>query len=106
MVNKKKKEELKEFVYVDVLDVLELAKKIIMESHGGIYFSDVEYMGSPDDKLKFQIPVVDRKGRCQEICSPDEGEDSGCGETGGACICGKKEGHKGNCKCELCGEEW
>ena len=103
----KKKEELKEFVYVDVIDLLELARKIVTESHGGISSSDVEYVGSPDAKLKFQIPVVDRKGKCKEILSPDAGEEEGgCGATSGACICGKKEGHKGNCKCELCGEEW
>ena len=105
MANKNKKEELKEFVYVDVLDILELAKQQIIESHGGISYSDIDYVGCSDDKLKFKIPKIDRKGKCQEIL-PGEGEDDGCGDTGGACICGEKEGHEGNCICELCGEEW
>lgn len=98
-----KKEEKREEVYVDINDILERAKEEIMATHGGISYTEIEYIGDVD-KLKFTIPKIDRKGKCQEINSPDE--EGGCGETGGACICEKDEDHEDEHKCEFCGHEW
>lgn len=109
--NKKKKENKveKEIVYVDINDILEMAKIEVIMSHGGIGVMDVEYAGEID-KLAFTIPKTNREGKCDEILSPEIhgefGEIEGCGETGGSCICGEDEGHEGDHKCELCGEEW
>ncbi len=105
MVKEKDKDisENREIVYVDINNVLEVAKYVIMERYGGISYSDIEYVGDID-KLKFTIPKKDRKGKCNEILSPDE--EGGCGETRGSCICGKDEGHDGDHECELCGEIW
>lgn len=97
-----------EIVYIDVDDVLEFAKNEIIATHGGISYLDVEYIGIENvdgrDRLKFEIPKKDRTGKCEEIHSPDE--EGGCGETGGACICGKSEGHEDDHECELCGGDW
>lgn len=105
-LNEKEVEERK-IVYVDINDVMELAKKIITERYGGIGYTEVEYVGKID-KLKFTIPKKDRKGFCNETTyfeSEKIGKDGGCGETGGSCICKKWEGHKGDHECE-CGSEW
>lgn len=100
---KNKKEEEREVVYVDINDIMERAKEEIMATHGGIDYSEIKYIGDVD-KLTFSIPKIDRKGKCQEICSPDE--EGGCGSTGGACICWKKEGHDDDHECEECGHTW
>lgn len=104
---KKGKKEEREIVSVDIRDVMEVAKESIMMSNGGIGLSDIEYVGDAKD-LKFSIPKRNRKGKCDEICTSDE--EGGCGETGGSCICGLKEGHEEkdgtDHKCELCGHEW
>ena len=100
--------EMKETVSVDISDLLELAKNIIMDARGGLHYNEIEYLCVTNDgseKLKFLIPKVDRSGKCNEILSPG-GSGDGCGETGGACICGKPENHDGDHECELCGEEW
>lgn len=98
----KKKE--REVVDVDINDVLEVAKTVIMEKYGGVSFSEIIYAGDID-RLKFTIPKRNREGKCSEILPP-EYEEGGCGETGGSCICGEDEGHEGDHKCELCGWEW
>jgi hypothetical protein len=101
------KEEERKIVYVDINDIMELAKKIITEKYGGIGYSEVEYVDKID-KLKFAIPKKDRKGLCNETTyfeSEKTGKDGGCGETGGSCICKKRKGHKGDHECE-CGSEW
>lgn len=103
MKDMKKKEVEREDVYVDINDILEVAKTVIMERYGGISFSEIVYAGDVD-KLKFTIPNRNREGKCNEILPPDE--EGGCGTTGGSCVCGEDEGHEGNHKCELCGEEW
>ena len=94
-----------EIVYVDINDILETAKTIIMETNGGVSIGDIEYIGDVD-KLKFKIPKKNREGKCTEILPPNEEDEGGCGETGGACICGKDEGHEDDHECELCGHEW
>lgn len=99
----KKEEEERDIVYIEINDIMEKAKEEIMATHGGINYTEIEYVGDVD-KLKFTIPKIDRKGKCQEIRPPDE--EGGCGETGGACICGKEEGHEDDHECELCGETW
>lgn len=111
MVKKKnrggKKEGEREVVYVDINDILELAKKTIIERYGGIGFTEVEYVDDVD-KLKFTIPKKDRKGKCNEMMyfeSEKIGKDGGCGETGGSCMCILEKGHKGDHECE-CGGEW
>lgn len=109
---KKKVEKVEEIkkktVEIDVTDILELAKKIVTEGYGGIGASDVEYVGEIES-LKFVIPDMTEEGKCNNICPPEpEGIDNegGCGETGGSCICGEKEGHEGDCICRLCGHEF
>lgn len=104
---KEKKGEEREIVYVDINDILELAKKIITEKYGGIGYTDIEY-ADKIDKLQFTIPKKDRKGLCNEteyFESEKIGKDGGCGETGGSCICIRKKGHKEDHECE-CGNEW
>lgn len=84
-----------------------MAKKIGIEQHGGIGFTEVEYADTVD-KLKFTIPKKDRKGKCNEIMyfeSEKIGKDGGCGETGGSCICILDKDHDGDHECE-CGETW
>jgi hypothetical protein len=103
----KKEVEKREIVYVHINDIIEFAKKIIMERHGGIGYDGVEY-ADKIDKLKFTIPKKDREGLCNEITyfeSEKIGKDGGCGETGGSCICKRRKGHKGDHECE-CGSEW
>ena len=100
---KKAKEVEKEIVYVDINDIMERAKEEIMSTHGGVDYAEIKYEGDVD-KLKFSIPKVNRKGKCQEINMPSE--EGGCGSTGGACICGKEEGHDGDHECEECGHDW
>lgn len=108
-INKEKKEDKKgekrEIVYVDINDIMEQAKEVIMQTRGGVDYSEIEYSGDVD-KLKFTIPKIDRKGKCEEILLPNECEEGGCGETGGSCICGKPKGHEDDHECELCGETW
>jgi|SRR3972149_250998 len=102
-----KKEEERKIVFVDVNDIMELAKKILMEKFGGIGYAEIEY-ADKIDKLKFTIPKKDRKGLCNEtefFESEKIGKDGGCGETGGSCICIKKKGHKGEHEC-ACGSDW
>ena len=106
MIKKSKninEKEEREIVNIDVNDLLERAKEIIMAGHGGLDASEIEYIGELKD-LKFSIPKKDRAGKCNELCEPDE--EGGCGATGGCCICGLPKGHKGNCECELCGYDW
>lgn len=105
---KKEKQGNFETVFVDINDVLDIAKSVIMEKHGGIGYGDVEYVGNVD-KLEFTIPKIDRKGKCNETIffeSEKIGKDGGCGETGGACICGLPAGHEDDHECDLCGENW
>lgn len=105
---KEKKKEEKEIVCVDINDILEFAKKNITERYGGIGYTDVEYVDDVD-KLKFTIPKLDRKGKCNEteyFESEKCGKDGGCGGTGGACICGKPKGHTDDHECEFCGADW
>lgn len=97
------KEEKRKVVYVDINDILEAAKELIMATNGGIDNGSIRYE-SKVDKLKFSIPETDRKGKCQEILSPTE--EGACGETGGSCICGKDKDHDDDHECELCGESW
>ncbi len=100
---KNKKEEKREIVYIDINDIMERAKEEIMSTHGGVDYAEIKYEGDID-KLKFSIPKIDRKGKCQEIHHPDE--EGGCGSTGGACICGESEDHEGDHICEECGHNW
>lgn len=100
---KNKKEEKREIVYIDINDIMERAKEEIMSTHGGIDYSEIKYEGYID-KLKFSIPKKSRKGKCQEICFPDE--EGGCGSTGGSCLCGENEDHEGDHICEECGHNW
>ncbi len=102
---KKEKEEKKEreIIYVDINQIMERAKEEIMSTRGGIDYSEIEYEGDID-KLKFSIPKKTRKGKCQEICYPDE--EGGCGSTGGSCLCGESEDHEGDHICEECGHNW
>lgn len=105
---KEKKKKETEIVYVDINDILEFAKKNVMERHGGIGYTDIEYVDTVD-KLKFKIPKLDRKGKCNEeeyFESEKIGKEGGCGGTGGVCICGKPEGHEGDHECEFCGADW
>lgn len=94
---------MKEIVSIDIEDILECAKDIIITTHGGISHSDVKYIGDTK-KLMFEIPQVSKKGCCNKLLEPTE--EGGCGDTGGACICGRRLNHKGNCECKLCGEMW
>lgn len=106
-IKEKKKEEM-EIVYVDINDILEFAKKTITERYGSIGYTDVEYIDDVD-KLKFTIPKLDRKGKCNEteyFESEKCGKEGGCGGTGGACVCGKPKGHDGDHECEFCGADW
>lgn len=111
MKNMVKKREDKgqkvKIVKIDVNDILELAKKIVAEQNGGIGVSDIEYVGGIK-YLKFAILDMTEKGKCNNLCPPEieEGGEGGCGETGGSCICGESEGHKGDCICKLCGHEF
>lgn len=100
---KKEKKEEREVVFIEINDILEKAKEEIMSTHGGIDYSEIEYIGDID-KLKFTIPKIDRKGKCKEINLPDE--EGGCGSTGGACACGKEDGHDDDHECEQCGHNW
>jgi hypothetical protein len=104
---REKEVEQREIVYVNIDDIMELAKKIITEQYGGIGYDDIKYVGKIE-KLKFTIPKKDRKGLCNETIyfeSEKIGKDGGCGMTGGSCICKEEKGHKGDHECE-CGSEW
>lgn len=92
-------------VKVDIRDVLELAKQIVMDGNGGVGMSDIEYIGDFDNYIEFCIPDHEEEGKCNGLLSPDE-EEGGCGETGGSCICGEPEDHDGDCICKLCGQEY
>ncbi len=105
----RKNKEKREIVYVDVNDVMERAKETIMQNHGGVSYSEIEYVGFGETGLKFTIPKLDRKGKCNETMyfeSEKIGKDGGCGGTGGSCMCGEIEGHDSDHICEFCGGDW
>lgn len=105
-MNKKSKKNttMTKIVKVDITDLLELARQIVMEGNGGIGMSDIEYIGDIEH-IAFRIPDHEEEGKCNRLLSSNE-EEGGCGETGGSCICGELEDHDGDCICKLCGHEY
>ena len=89
-------------VKIDVEDIMdELIKKIINEY--GVEQDDVRYIGKIK-KLVFELPALDDT-LCNEVM-PAISEEDACRSTGGGCLCGLDNGHKGLHECKRCGEEW
>lgn len=89
-------------VKIDVEDIMdELVQKIINDY--GVEWDDVRYIGKIK-KLVFELPALD-DSLCNEVLIAT-GDDDSCGSTGGGCICGLYNGHKGKHRCKRCGEEW
>jgi hypothetical protein len=102
-------------VYVDLDNLIEKAKEIVIATNGGVNVNEIEYIGieyqrdlKPGCKprIKFLIPDTNEAGLCNELFEPTDVDGEGCGETGGACICGEEDGHEGDHVCRLCGESW
>ncbi len=88
-------------VKIDVDDIMdELVQKIINDH--GVERDDVRYIGKIK-KLVFELPALDDT-LCNEVMIATD--EDGCGDTGGGCMCGLDNGHKGEHQCKRCGEEW
>lgn len=98
-----KKKQKTKIVEIELQSILHSAIDEIVETNGGINHNDVKYLGE-NLKLRFEIPDNEEEKLCNELCYPDE--EGGCGDTGGACICGKPKNHEDDHKCKLCGHEW
>jgi hypothetical protein len=70
-------------------------------------------------RIEEHIEKHSKKGRCNKVLLAGVNEEfdfydgyddtkTGCGSYGNGmpCVCNKPKGHKGNCVCGECGEEW
>lgn len=90
------------FVKIKIDDIMEDLTQRVINEHG-VEWGDVKCITKVDG-ITFEIPGLDDK-LCNEVLHPYDC-DSGCGSSGGGCLCGENRSHTGPHICKRCGEEW